>query len=134
VIVIKLVDLIALLEASNDRSQTFDTLIGKTVIDVPTARACDRIAPNGGTVESDGANGGRRYTGSIDAAVTLVPAGWSWDVRVLYRDHLPTPSVRAVVFNDRTGMVLSGEYCEAEAETAPVALCIAALRARAILR
>jgi hypothetical protein len=41
--------------------------------------------------------------------------------------------IRAAAFNNAAGMVLSGEYFEAEADTAPVALCIAALRAHALL-
>jgi hypothetical protein len=129
----KLAELIALLEATKIRSQEFDALIGATIVDVADAPVPEPIAQNGRPTEIGSASVAQRYTGSIDAAVTLVPAGWSWDVRAYY-GHLPPPMVRAAVFNDRTGMVLSGEYCEAEADTAPVALCIAALRARAVLR
>jgi hypothetical protein len=129
----KLAELIALLETTKKRSQEFDALIGAAIVDVSEARVPEPIARNGRPMDIDSASVAQRYTGSIDAAVTLVPAGWSWDVRAYY-SHLPAPIVRAAVFNDRTGMVLSGEYCEAEADTAPVALCIAALRARAVLR
>lgn len=60
----------------------------------------------------------RKYTASIDAALTLVPEGWIWQLSPTY----------AEVFElvDSTGF---GGFC-ADAPTPANALCIAALKAR----
>lgn len=56
-----------------------------------------------------------RYTASIDAALTLVPDGWDWE---LY------PREAALIHPD-----LPGADVFADAATPALALCIAALRA-----
>jgi hypothetical protein len=135
-----LVDLIALLETTKDGSSDLDALISDTIFDPAAGR--DRLG--GGVLAAGGENGGvldidapdrtRSYTTSIDAALALVPPGWSWHVRLLHRGDPPMPVIHAVAFNDRAGMVLASECCDAEADTAPMALCIAALRAHAALQ
>lgn len=59
-----------------------------------------------------------RYTASLDAAMTLVPEGAYWAVK-----HYPNAKCAADVFGTRQGY----------AATPAVALCAAALRARATL-
>lgn len=60
------------------------------------------------------------YTASLDAALMLVPEGWAW-----MTGCFPDEGFFAAMGD--------GEYGEAKAEalTAPLALCIASLRARA---
>ena len=65
------------------------------------------------------------YTASLDAAVTLVPDGWSWfcegPASISAAAHIWNPSARA-----------SAEY-RSLAKTPALALCAAALRARAAI-
>jgi hypothetical protein len=131
-------ELIKHLEAANEGSRQLDALIREGVLDGagrddPCGWGSEPLGP-GAVAELEAPSCAQRYTTSIDAALTLVPQGWIWQVRVLYRGGRPTPINRAVVANDRTGMVLAGEYCEAEASTPALALCIAALRAHAAKR
>jgi hypothetical protein len=131
------VELIKHLEAAKEGSRQLDALICESGLEIagrddpcgwgPDPSGRDAVA------ELEAPSRVQHYTTSIDAALTLVPQGWIWQVRVLYRG-LPRPTNRAVVANDRTGMVLTGEYCEAEASTPALALCIAALRAHAAER
>lgn len=136
-----LAELIQVLEAAKKGSPGLDRLICETVATFALDRRDDRFwkfdpAESGSDViELDAPSRVHPYTTSIDAALELVPDGWSWNLRVLHRgDRSMPPMVRAVVFNNAIGMILSSEYCEAEAETAPIGLCIAALRARANLQ
>jgi hypothetical protein len=130
-------ELIQVLEAAKKGSVGLDRLIAETVSPAVAGRGHDFRAYDRGiaavaVIERDAPTKAQAYTTSIDAALDLVPEGWSWNVRVLQRSDRPTPPlVRAVVFNNAVGMILSSDYCEAEAETAPIGLCIAALRARA---
>jgi len=74
------------------------------------------------------------YTASIDAALTLVPEGWQWQIST----RAPEPHAgRAYVHNGElqmtgAGMARNPAYRAAEttAPTPAIALCIAALRAR----
>jgi hypothetical protein len=64
----------------------------------------------------------RRYTASLDAAVSLVPSGWDW-------------SVNASCFGYVRGLPQAGQDMDPEgwcrnAATPALALCAAALRAR----
>ncbi len=70
------------------------------------------------------------YTASIDAALTLVPAG----VELAITSLMLRPG--GAVASLRTGSIINPETKEwaAHAATMPIALCIAALRARAALR
>lgn len=61
-----------------------------------------------------------RYTASIDAAMTLVPEGWTWGV---FDDGT------AWVWPDERRDLLTGK--QAKAATPALALCAATLRARA---
>jgi hypothetical protein len=78
--------------------------------------------------------GGERYTASLDAATTLVPEGWYWMAG--NRDRV-TP--RAYVENGKPAFEgLSSRrnpgrhWCEVTAASPALALCAAALRARAL--
>jgi hypothetical protein len=62
------------------------------------------------------------YTASLDAALTLVPAGFWWETCAPYGD--PAKQARASMFN------ASRQAGSARANTSPLALCAAALRAR----
>jgi hypothetical protein len=75
-----------------------------------------------------GLNYAKHYTTSLDIAQTLVPTGWNWQLRTLYRGGENIS--RAIVANDSIGFVKDDEYGEAEAATPALALCMAALRAR----
>lgn len=136
-----LAELIQILEAAKKGSTGLDRLICETVsIAGPDRRddcfwGYDQVGAGSEVMELDAPSQVHPYTTSIDAALELVPEGWSWHLRVLYRGvHAAPPMIRAVVFNNAIGMILSSEYCEAEAETAPIGLCVAALRARASLQ
>jgi len=64
------------------------------------------------------------YTASIDAALTLVPEGCGWEI---YNTTCDQPKVWAKVY----GWPGCDEAARANATTPALALCIAALRARA---
>jgi hypothetical protein len=66
----------------------------------------------------------RRYTESLDAAVTLVPEGWRYDLT--NGDLISKEKPAARLTPDFAGPCFNGY-----ARTVPLALCIAALRARA---
>jgi hypothetical protein len=129
-------ELIARLEAAKEGSGELDSLVSETVFAAAGRGGMRLRTPEpvgrGAPLAELGADGRvRRYSRSLDAALTLVPEGWSWQIRVIRRSPLPVPINRAVVAHDRTGLVLASEHCEAEAQTPALALCIAALRARA---
>jgi hypothetical protein len=124
-------ELIGILERAGEGSSELDALIGGAVFDGDDRDALAAIrASRGNDLKIEALARLPCYTRSLDAALALVPAGWSWQVSVLYRNEAPAPAIRAAAFHERAGMVLTSEYCEAEAGTAPLALCIAALRVR----
>ena len=134
-------DLIARLEAAKEGSRELDACVCEATLNVPMDGDSPCLwgpAPGafaGDVMEMEALGRVQPYTTSIDAALGLVPEGWAWQVGAPSRAPRATPVIRAAVFSDRTGtgMVLPGEFCEAKAHTAPIALCIAALRARAVL-
>ena len=134
-----LAELIRRLEATREGSRELDALVCEAIINVPMGGDNPCLwgpAPDGhrgAIAEMEVLGRVQPYTASVDAALGLVPEGWAWQVGAVYRDRRAAPVIRAAVFNDRTGMVLASECCEAKAHTAPIALCIAALRARAVL-
>jgi hypothetical protein len=136
-----LAELIQVLEAAKTGSPGLDRLICETVATVGGDRredclsAFDREAFGAAVIELEAPSHLHPYSSSIDAALELVPEGWSWNLRALYRgDRAMPPMIRAVVFNNASGMILSSDYCEAEAESPAIGLCIAALRALASLQ
>ena len=137
-----LAELIEVLEAAKKGSAGLDRLICETAATAGAGRregrlagAFDREAFGGAVMELKAPSQFHAYTTSIDAALELVPEGWSWHLRALHRaDRAMPPIVRAVVFNSASGMLLSSDCCEAEAESPAIGLCIAALRARASLQ
>ena len=60
------------------------------------------------------------YTASIDAAMTLVPEGWSYTVAWLHRNGRATVAMFHAKLNEQ----------RAESQTPAIALCIAALKAK----
>lgn len=66
------------------------------------------------------------YTASLDAAMTLVPEGWDGAL------YLRTDSHKPEVQLETPEMRLSFTMAEGAAETLPLALCAAALRAAAL--
>lgn len=60
------------------------------------------------------------YTASIDAALTLVPEGWSYTVAWLHRNGRATVAMFHAKLNEQ----------RAESHTPAIALCIAALKAK----
>ncbi len=75
------------------------------------------------------------YTASLDAALTLVPAGWQWQVS----NRAPPPHAGRAFLDNKAhpfvgiGAARNPELIRIEntAATPVIALCIAALRARA---
>lgn len=67
-------------------------------------------------------------TASIDAALTLVPEGWGWEQMTW---HDSRPPVVVCVSCGNYGRGDNYNSVDGEAPTAPLALCIAALKARA---
>lgn len=119
--------LIADLEAATEGSEALDLRIA---IAIGQPAQC----------EAEGQFGGyqilpsfQRFTRSVDAALTLLPKGYGW------QGEFPTPSGDAGFRSMRPGTAADGEDMEggtvvnrlARAATPALALCIAALRARA---
>lgn len=71
---------------------------------------------------------GTYYTASLDAAVTLVPEGFVWGA-----SNLCGPTAHVVGEEDADGNVPTGDSDAASTKSVPLALCAAALRARAAL-
>ena len=112
-------DLIARLEAAMEGSRELDKTISKLI---GTYSAPDRGDPTG-TWKS--------YTTSLDAALTLVPEGWQFGIGTHPADELFNPGgAQAYCTKHGTGGAPRG-YAHADAHTAPLALCIVALKARA---
>jgi hypothetical protein len=61
------------------------------------------------------------YSRSLDAAETLVPKGWDWQMDYTHGSEFQV----AIVSCD------PGPYCEGRSATLPLAICAAALKARA---
>jgi hypothetical protein len=70
------------------------------------------------------------YTGSIDAALTLVPEGLQWGVNTHPPDELFNPGGAQAFVSDMV-MTEGGVYAHSDAATPALALVIAALEARA---
>lgn len=123
-------DLISRLEAAENGSRELDQEIalalGYTIkgIGYLNERTC--FAPDGGEI-------GRIpvYTGSLDAVLKLVPEGWTWSV--LFRPMVDNPPYRGSVADGHFGYVMGMEkaHATAVAKTPALALCIAALKAKA---
>jgi hypothetical protein len=64
------------------------------------------------------------YTASIDAALTLVPEGWAYQLTLLFEPRVHG-NQQAIVWPPDKASPVSG------APTMPLAICIAALKARA---
>lgn len=72
-----------------------------------------------------------RYTGGIDAALTLVPEGAVWHVMTDYGDLNrakvgPPNNPSASIYRDESRFL----FVQADGETPAIALCIAALKSR----
>jgi len=126
-------DLITKLEQATGPSRELDAEIG---IAIGVWRRRDL---GGGCYlwEENGVNTGNKppyYTSSIDAALTLVPKGWQWQVS--NRAKAPHKS-RAYINNGKPinaslgGLTRNHEYIgfEETAATSPIAICIACLKA-----
>lgn len=94
----------------------------------------DRPAPLGGGW-LDKRVDPKSYTASLDAAMTLVPEGWNW-----MAGNRDQPLARAYVNNGELAFVGAGmrrnpnrQWYETTAATPALALCTAALRARAAM-
>ena len=92
-----LAELIQVLEAAKKGSVGLDRLICETVAAVIPGRGDDCFwgfkpaAGTGGLIELDAPSAALPFTTSIDAALELIPEGWSWNLRVLQRSGRPTP-------------------------------------------
>lgn len=74
------------------------------------------------------------YTASIDAALTLVPEAWAIDGFMIWpgeKSALRVVPTKLETHNGRTAHWSQGTRIHAEGATAPIAICIAALKARA---
>lgn len=72
---------------------------------------------------------GARHTASLDAAMTLVPEGWSFEVMRGWRCDIREGLSSAFVADKQFGPPTVHEYSD-NAATPALALCAAALRAR----
>lgn len=128
-------EVIERLQRAKEGSRGLDALICESVFDITGPDNPCLWAPEmldrGAVAELEPPAQIRSFTNSLDAAVTLVPAGWSWQVRLVFHGEHSKPVGRAIVARDRSGMVLADEHFEVHAATPALALCIAALRARA---
>jgi hypothetical protein len=70
----------------------------------------------------------RHYTGSLDAAVTLVPEGWAWFVQWIGEPF--TEGCADLWIPTQRTKGLKVERVRIEAKTPAIALCAAALEAR----
>ena len=71
------------------------------------------------------------YTSSIDAALTLVPEGCIWNGGTVEGRNSTDPQWRVTGMWAKVAPIGSGYFSDAsDAPTAPLAICIAALRAR----
>ena len=127
-------ELIAALEKADGPDRELDALIWLLVNYPDWRKHKDWRKTNGWAEESrpssmvsyytaDGLGGSgsaNHYTASIDAALTLVPEGWSWSV-----DHLLGQKPGAVLNNKP----FSKTAIATEGATPALAICIAALRA-----
>lgn len=106
--------------------------------DLDEAIACLIAPPHPKHGKPIGMINASRYTASIDAALTLVPEGWQWQIS----NRAPEPHIGRAYLNNRElintgrgGLTPNPKYRGAEvtAATPVIALCIAALKAREIL-
>ncbi|HYF35954.1 MAG TPA: hypothetical protein VD994_11730 [Prosthecobacter sp.] len=112
-----------------------DTFFGKRVVDWFEAGAWFGCNTDDG-YRHLGAVPIARYTSSLDAAVTLVPEGWRWDVNTYGKK--PRARIESADFDCEiwhaggkdTRDVLRGSEHEGKGKTPAIALCIAALKAR----
>jgi hypothetical protein len=138
-------DLIARLRAATGPDRELDAAI-EAMLDGPAVRAAggDIIANEAGICRwqeppPHGSGTGQwraarlRYTGSLDAALTLVPEGWTW-----HAGRHETGCGHAYMHNGKPHFVgvaavpnPTRRSSEVRATTPAIALCIAALRARA---
>lgn len=120
-------DLIAKLEAATEGSRELDLRISYE-INPP------RYAITAEPVELDvwlAEGGARSYTTSLDAALTLVPEGWRWTVANPGYDKGVYQGGRALADLHHPLSSGGGPNAKAFGATPALALCIAALRARA---
>ncbi len=111
----KLPELIAKLEAATEGSRELDVAIYAFDRPVPAVELEPRHQHNFDLMKAP------RYTTSIDAALTLVPEGWAYQLNMLFE---PNCRQEAIVWTPSNLSPVSG------AHTMPLALCIAALKAR----
>lgn len=69
------------------------------------------------------------YTRSVDAALTLVPEGWDGALYLATDTHKPEVQLETPAM--RSALSMDDERVEGAAATLPLALCAAALRAKA---
>jgi len=98
-----------------------EALAARCEREVATWQLDDAIAQAAFGLPPCGTAGPRPYTFSIDAAVTLVPEGFAWGVERHVDNVLPWAYCH------------EGDGSNHVAKTPPLALCAAALRARAAL-
>jgi hypothetical protein len=123
-------ELIAALETATGADRGLDVDIAFAVHAWPEGVFPMRAIPG-----QIGLDGGRcvsasPYTASIDAALTLVPAGADWVVRSGMADHPTDTRPYAHVMFGNVNRDRSRSLGEAHAPTPAIALCIAALKAQ----
>ena len=116
-------DLIAKLEAATEGSRELDTLVAQAV-----GEPCDLVSF--GNPEQKAMRPKYWYTTSIDAALTLVPDGWT--VAVLSQDDagLWHSEMRHGYLTSYDKCVFGNGGSHVKGTTPPLAICIAALKAR----
>lgn len=129
-------DLIERLESATGPDRELDALVAIAMGEPPSEAFRLAGAPDPGKfgVGSYGYWTAPKYSESIDAALTLVPEGWQWQIS----NRAPDPHTGRAYLNNKQliniggGLTPNPRYAgaEATAATPAIALCIAALRAR----
>lgn len=97
-------------------------------LDLEIARAVGAVTLHKVEADEPAVESAPRYTGSLDAAVTLIPEGYFW-LAGHGRDSPHEPLGGAQVIDPES----DEDIGEGEASTVPLAICIAALSARQLL-
>lgn len=126
-------DLVARLEKATGPDRDIDELIAEAV----GYKVCSETQAYGRSWNSPSGyfiGAAPKFTDSLDAAVTLIPEGWAWSVHVggcYATGRLLKPRAELAEAVETQFGPAVGIRSQIEAATPAIAICIAALKARA---